>query len=310
MGSHSSTSVLKQRFSILGTYRGGGPVEVYKAAAIEHAHGVCALSVISGTDGESLATLPRVFDVLGRIDHPHLPRVLEHGWLDGARFVPSSERADPPPDGRFYYAREWVAGPILRNLMDNDDPSVQGLPAVLETVSAVASAVRELHAQGLLHLDLTPASVIRPANGGPLRLLNLYSCWPIGEPLPGVGNRGTPGYTAPELYVEGSTGYEIGAATDVFSLGALLFELISGRTPFGTGLEYLAYWSELTRRSAPFRLPMQFEGSWGDGLLAAHLAWCLEGMPGRRPQSIDAFSAPLRLLERASGEAPRSGGGR
>ena len=179
---------------------------------------------------------------------------------------------------------------------------MQSLRSVLDIVETVALAVRELHAHGLLHLDLTPATVIQPSSGGALRLLNLYSCWPIGEPLVGLGNRGTPGYTAPELYVDGAEGYDVGPATDIFSLGVLLFEMVSGRTPFGTGLEYLAYWSELTRRSAPFRLPMQFEGSWNDGLLAAHLAWCLEGMPGRRPQTVDGFLAPVRLLKRSMGK--------
>jgi len=304
VGPSTATSVLRRRYTILDTYRGGGPVEVYKAARIEQANSVCALTVISLEDREGLAVLPGVFDRLGRADHEHLPRVYEHGWLTGARFVPAHGSTVPAGDARFYYAREWIEGSALRNLMDNRDASVGPLGAALDVVEAVGEAVRELHADGLLHLDLAPASVLLPASGGPLRLIGLDSCWPQGEPLPGMGNRGAPGYTAPELYTEGSEGYQVAPATDVFSLAVLLYELVAGRPPFGTGLEYLAYWRELTRRAEPFRLPMQFEGSWGDGLLAAHLRWCLQGMPGRRPQTMDEFLGPIRLLKQALGKPP------
>ncbi len=64
------------------------------------------------------------------------------------------------------------------------------------------------------------------------------------------------------------------------------------------GIDYLRYWSELTRRAKPFRLPMQCDGNWGDGMLAAHLRWSLEGMARRRPQSVTEFLAPIGLLLR------------
>ena len=250
-------------------------------------------------DRAGLVGLPKVFDALSRLSHPNVVKVEDYGWLSGARFIPVSEAPEPPPDVRFYYAREWVEGTILRNRLDNEDTSLASLRTTLDIVEGIAVAARALHEQGILHLDLNPANVILPRVGGPLRLIGLGSCWPLLDDFPGIGDRGTPGYTAPELYAEGSVGYKVSYAADIFSLAVILFEMVSGRKPFGMGLEYLGYWSELTRRSQPFRLPMQFEGGWGDGLLAAHLHWCLEGMPRRRPQTLDEFVAPIRLLRRA-----------
>lgn len=295
----SSTKVLKQRFRILDTYRGGGAVEVYKAAALDDDEFLCALTVLHPNDARELANMPHTFGPLAQVKQPNLPEILEFGWLAGASFVPVSESPKAPEGARFYYVRSWVDGAILRNHIDNQERKRLSINEALNIIEALAVGTRALHANGILHLNITPANVMIPLDRTPVRLIGLESCWSMAQPFPGIGSRGTPGYSAPELFVEGATGYQVSYPSDVFSLAVLLFEMISGRTPFGTGLEYLGYWSELTRRARPFSLPMQFEGNWGDGLLAAHLHWCLEGMSKRRPNTVDEFLAGIRLLKRA-----------
>jgi len=295
----SPEDVLRRRFVIHGTLRaGGGPVEVYKTAPLDDPEAVRALILIAPESDEDLAALPGVIRRVASAASPHLPRVMEHGWLTEAEFLPADAHPTPPEEARFYFVREWVDGPILRNVLDNEGPEACDAATTLERILAVADGVAALHRVGVLHLDLTPANVVVPRGGRPVKVVGLSSCWAVGPAFPGLGHRGSPGYTAPETFAGPAGPEEVSFSADVFSLGAVLFEMLAGRTPFGTGIDYLRYWSELTRRAPPFRLPMHFEGSWGDGLLAAHLRWSLEGVPRRRPATVSEFAAPLRLLLR------------
>jgi serine/threonine protein kinase len=255
--------------------------------------------VLTPEDPATLASLPKVFERLQRITHPNAVRLREHGWLAGAEFVPISDAPGPPDDARFYYSRDWIEGTILRNHIDNRAVEASDFGEVLGIIEAVGLGVGALHRHGVLHLGLTPTNVILPRDGSPPRVIGLDNCCLLSEEFRGLGSRGSPGYTAPELFAEGADGYEMSPASDVYSLAVLLHEMVAGQPPFGTGLAYLGYWSELTRRAEPFRLPMQFEGGWADGLLAALLRWSLEGMPRRRPQSVAEFLGSIRLLRRA-----------
>lgn len=283
------------------TYRaGGGPVEVYKAARLDDPDELRALAVVAPDEPSGLRALPEIFRALSLANSPHLPKITDFGWLAGAEFLPVSRHPTPPEGARFYFARQWVEGSILRNVLDNEPADATDLTTTLERIWQVAKGIEALHAVGVVHLDLSPANVLVPAAGGPLVVVGLASCWRLEDPFPGLGHRGSPGYTAPETFA-GGAGPDADAmsrATDIFSLGVLLFEMIAGKTPFGTGIDFLRYWSELTRRAKPFRLPMHCDGNWGDGMLSAHLRWSLEGMARRRPQTVAEFLAPIGLLLR------------
>ena len=300
MSTTTSTAILRRRFTILETYRaGGGAVEVYKAARLDDPDAIRALTVITPDDAKALEALPRVLGALAQIDHPHVPKVTDYGWLAGAHFLPVAQAATPPEGARFYFAREWIDGSILRNVLDNEEPEARDLLTILDRIQAIADGLSAMHAAGVVHLDLSPANVLLPAGRQPLKLVGLGSGWLLDDPFPGLGHRGSPGYTAPETFAGGESGTALSTAADVFSLGAILFEMVAGRAPFGVGIDYLRYWSELTRRAKPFRLPMLCEGNWGDGMLAAHLRWALEGIPSRRPGTVADFQAPIRLLLRS-----------
>ena len=146
---------------------------------------------------------------LERLRHPNLARLVHRfdGLIDreGTRLVGMSTalvRGRPLP--------QWA----------NERP----LPQRLEAFSLVLDAVEYLHDHGLLHLDIKPANVLGSADG-PV-LLDLGSAQAISSPAGVAG--GTLGYASPEvLRAEAPSG-----GSDIYSLGALLYELVSGRPPF------------------------------------------------------------------------------
>jgi eukaryotic-like serine/threonine-protein kinase len=102
----------------------------------------------------------------------------------------------------------------------------------------LCSALRYLHARGVLHLDLKPSNVV--CHGGIARLIDLGISRPPGRAPAGVGS---PPYLAPEQ----ARGGPLSPATDVFGLGALLYECIAGKAPFRRSTA--GFYEQLRRRA-------------------------------------------------------------
>ncbi|HEX9994375.1 MAG TPA: serine/threonine-protein kinase, partial [Acidimicrobiales bacterium] len=128
-------------------------------------------------------------------------------------------------DGRVYVAMEMMDGGTLRALA-----SQRGLLAdqACALLLAVGEAVDHGHRHGILHGDVKPANVLMTLAGGP-KLGDFGVAGTLGAPGPGRAATGTPEYMAPERARDGRST----PATDVFSLGVMLYELLSGRRPAG-----------------------------------------------------------------------------
>jgi len=200
----------------------GGMGEVWQA---RRADGLYETEVAIKLLRSDLALVPlalrfaRERAVLARLNHPAIARLLDAGIADG----------------RAYLVLELVRG---RSLIDHVR---QHCPLVVDRVRLllrIAEAVDHAHAQLIVHRDLKPSNVMVTDDGAP-KLLDFGLAGLLDDDDPGAGTdseltrqagRGlTLGYAAPEQI----TGAATGTTADVFALGVVLFELLSGHLPFG-----------------------------------------------------------------------------
>ena len=136
-------------------------------------------------------------------------------------------------DGVPLLAMEWVEGiPITAWARERAD-----LREKLEAFLSVCDAVEHAHSRGVIHRDLKPSNVLIDASGrcrvldfGLARRAEPSESDEAGGPTQTVGFVGTPAYAAPEHFTDGAA--PVDARGDVYSLGVVLFELLTGRRPF------------------------------------------------------------------------------
>jgi serine/threonine-protein kinase len=259
-------------YELHGTPRRGRLTKVYQASHLASGRTV-AVKVIRNTfDPATVRRFLNQVKSLTQPPHPDILPVLEAG----------------EHDGNLYVVTEFVSGDSLaRQLRGQPWPPAQAATIVKN----VAETVQAAHDRGLLHLDLMPGNLF-PADDGTVKVgdfgLNWWLWGELGSAAPEALPY-TPGYAAPEL-VAGKVG-AISAATDVFGLGAILYELLAGRPPFpthGAGREVL------TEEPAP-------PSRWQPGLardLEAICRRCLERAPRHRYLSAGEVAADLGRFRR------------
>jgi serine/threonine-protein kinase len=132
-------------------------------------------------------------------------------------------------EGRPYFTMEFVEGGSLAQALAGTPQPARQAAALLRTL---AEAVQVAHQGGIVHRDLKPANILLTADGTPkIADFGLAQHFDGGPALTLSGARiGTPSYMAPEQAI-GKSG-TIGPAADIYSLGAILYELLTGRPPF------------------------------------------------------------------------------
>jgi serine/threonine protein kinase len=200
-------------FTLLRRLGGGGAGEVFLARD-EWLRRDVALKMIRPAGGETSDTRTRARvegEEMARIDHPRVVRVFASGVHAGQR----------------YLVMEYVpGGSLAERLGDRPWPS----PSAASIIEGVAQGVAAAHARGLVHRDLKPANILLDAEGRPkvadFGLAKLLD----DSPTRTEAVLGTPAYMAPEQV--GGASSEVGPAADVYALGTILYELLTGRPPF------------------------------------------------------------------------------
>lgn len=199
----------------------GGQGVVYRAvqAATKRPAAVKMLLAGAFATERQRRRFDREVEVAARLRHPNVVSVFESGeTADGSRYV----------------AMEFVEGlPLDRYLRERTPaPGRERTAAVLRLFVQIASGVAAAHAAGVIHRDLKPSNIMVDADGVP-RVLDFGLARPIDDRPDTTHTHefaGTPAYAAPEQFA--GDGSAIGTATDVYSLGVLLYSALTGRHPY------------------------------------------------------------------------------
>ena len=192
----------------------GGMGIVYEAIDERLQRPVAIKAILPASDPQMRDRLLREARTAAAVSHPHICQLFEIGEHEGEPFL----------------AMELLDGQSLaERLADGPLPPAEALT----TAIAVLSAVDALHRRSIVHRDLKPSNVFLSTHG--VKLLDFGLARPVDAALldttvltlPGV-LLGTPRYMAPEQ----ARGLEVDARTDLFAIGALLFEMLSGRPAF------------------------------------------------------------------------------
>src|SRR6266496_1370710 len=225
---------------LLGNYQileeiGRGGMGVIYRARQRHSRRIVAVKRILTYHAdcqETLVRFRREAEAVAKLDHPNILPIYEVG---------ENEDGLPSFSMKFAAGGSLVdAGPALRN-----DPR-----RIVSLMAKVARAVQYAHEQGILHRDLKPGNILLDGHGEPL-----VSDFGLAKWLDTTSNLtqtltifGTPGYIAPEQ--ANGAAAKLTPTADIYSLGAILFNLLTGRPPF-LGEHALAVVKQASEKPAP-----------------------------------------------------------
>jgi hypothetical protein len=230
-GCHKVSLLREQAFEArkLGQYQlkerlgGGGMGEVYLA---EHVllRRPCAIKLIrpdQAVDVTSLVRFEREVQASATLTHWNTIEIYDYGHTE---------------DGTFYYVMEYLPGLSLQDLVERHGPLPPG--RAVHILRQVCAALREAHAIGLVHRDIKPSNILACERGGVHDVAKLLDFGIVQSIAPGQeGARltqlgmiaGSPPYMAPE---QAAGKPALDGRTDIYSLGAVAYFLLTGRPPF------------------------------------------------------------------------------
>ncbi|MEM7802744.1 MAG: serine/threonine-protein kinase, partial [Chloroflexota bacterium] len=149
------------------------------------------------------------------------------GKIQSAYIVPVYDIGEESKNGQPYLVMQYMPGGSLADLIK---PGGMGLEASKPIIERIARALDDAHAQGVIHRDLKPANFLFDKNGNVfLADFGIVKLATENHTLTGTQILGTPAYMSPEQ-ARGTV--ELDHRSDIYALGAILFEMLSGRTPY------------------------------------------------------------------------------
>jgi serine/threonine-protein kinase len=266
----------------------GGMGEVYRARHQTLGMPVAIKTITGAASPELTQRFTREAQLLARVRHPNVVSILDVGRTLG---------------GTPCMVMEFLEGEALDARLERRGPSPWR--EVRAVALAVLKGLTAIHGAGIVHRDLKPANVlITRGNPSVVKIVDFGIAQPTGQGARKITQQGavigTPAYMSPEQLVGG----DIDARSDLYALGLMLFELSTGKLPFGdtpdAALQRLS--NRVPRPNAPRPLPALPE----DGVQVIMSALAIER--DKRPQSARAFIALLRGQSRDTFEAQGSGG--
>jgi WD40 repeat protein/tRNA A-37 threonylcarbamoyl transferase component Bud32 len=259
-------------YEILGELGRGGMGVVYKARHTRLNRLVALKMILAGAHAreEDLARFSAEAEAVAGLRHPNIVQIYDVGEQGG---LP-------------YFSLEFVEGGTLEGRLDGTPWEA---PRAAQLVETLARAIHAAHERGVIHRDLKPANVLLTADGTPkitdfglAKRLDQDS----GQTRTGT-IMGTPSYMAPEQ--AGGRRDALGPRTDVYALGAVLYELLTGRPPFKAATPLDTVLQVIHREPVP---PAQLNAKVPRDLETVCLK-CLHKEPERRYASAQELAEDL-----------------
>ena len=262
-------------YEVLEELGRGGMGVVYKARQIKLNRVVALKMILSGAHaGEAdLARFRTEAEAIARLQHPNIVAVYEVGEHEGKPF----------------FSLEFCPGGSLEKKLDGTPLPTE---KAAELVECLARAVHAAHQASIVHRDIKPANVLLSARGTPK-----ITDFGLAKKLDDVGQTqsgtimGTPSYMAPEQ-AQGKK--DLGPPADIWALGALLYECLTGRPPFKGATPLETVMQVVSKEPVP---PSQLQPRTSRDLETICLK-CLQKLPVSRYHSAEELAEDLARLQR------------
>jgi WD40 repeat protein len=270
----------------------GGMGVVYKAQQTKLRRLVALKMILSGEHAgdKELARFRSEAEAVARLQHPHIVQIFEVG----------------EHEGHPYFSLEYCVGGSLEKKLQGTPLPPKEAAQLLETL---AHAIHAAHQAGVVHRDLKPANVLLTADGTP-KIADFGLAKKLGDgagPTASGTIMGTPSYMAPEQ--AGGKSKQIGPAADVYALGAILYEMLTGRPPFKAATPLDTVMQVINNEPVP---PRQLQSQTPRDLETICLK-CLQKEAVRRYESAETLADDLRrfldgrpILARPAGALERT----
>lgn len=271
-GSPSEAATAIAGYEILGELGRGGMGVVYMARQLS-LNRVVALKMILAGQHANLAARERFIieaEAIARLQHPNFVQVYE-----------VSKHNDKP-----YFSLEYCAGGSLDKRLNGTPLPAQQAAKLIETL---ARAMHFAHSKNVIHRDLKPANVLFSEDGTP-KISDFGLAKKLDETAHTASGAimGTPSYMAPEQ--AGASHDSVGPASDIYALGAILYELLTGRPPFKAANALDTMIQVVHEEPVP---PRRLQPKTPRDLETICLK-CIEKQPHQRYPSAEALARDLR----------------
>ncbi len=265
----------------------GGMGKVYKATqtALDKPVVLKVLRQALLSDERTVARFQREAKAASRLNHPNSISVLDFGQAD---------------DGALFIAMEYVQGKDLHQLLSREWPLTEG--RVIRLMSQVLSALADAHSAGVIHRDLKPENIMVEQRRGEADFVKVLD-FGIAKIVDGSGDDGpaltragfvcgTPEYMSPEQ----ARGAQLDHRSDLYAVGVILYQLITGLLPFdsdsavGFATKHLTEMPPLPSKRRPDAKPSP--------AMERLIMRALAKNPDDRPQTADQFRAELLAVEK------------
>ena len=283
-----TTKIVAGRYSILEKIGAGGMSTVYKAQHV-HLNKVFAVKILHKTQEESsILRFQQEAKASSLLEHPNIVRVHDFGISDK---VP-------------YMAMDYVQGSPLSEIVKREGP--MSCARVTRLFGQICGALAHAHEQGVVHRDIKPSNIMIKGDGqdseqaivvdfGIAKIMTKAETVSI-ENLTRTGDIfGTPLYMSPEQ----GQGNRSDARTDIYALGCVMYEALTGNPPFQGENVYQIIHKQITEAPPPF--PERLRKTQQGRQLEALVLKAMAKVPGDRHKYMLELSSELKSIELSTG---------